>query len=253
MKKRIISIIALLTMTTAVMAQRQETFKVKNVSFSMVKVEGGKFTMGYTSDQSKENSYIKSHQENVATFFIGQTEVTQELWEAVMGYNPSVFKGSNLPVENVSWKECQEFIKKLNKLTGKKFRLPSHAEWEYAARGGKQDKPSQFAGSNNIEDVGWYAQNSGNSRLSDNWRREELRNNGCKTHKVASKMPNELGLYDMSGNVAEYCQDKYDGNNRVTKGGSFNHVKDQCTVCEIGCLPPNDKWENIGLRLALSE
>ena len=252
MKKRFLLMIMLITASLTVMAQRQETFKVKNVVFKMVKVEGGTFTMGHTSDQGEWNKYIKTHQETVKSFYIGQTEVTQELWTAVMGSNPSTFKGSNLPVENVSWKDCQEFIKKLNKLTGKKFRLPSHAEWEYAARGGRQDKPSSFAGGNSIDEVGWFAQNSGKSKLSDNWRREQLRSNECKTHKVATKKPNELGLYDMTGNVTELCQDKYE-DGRITKGGAFDHSIDNCNVCAIGVLRSGDKYQSCGLRLALSE
>ncbi len=252
MKRRFLLMMMFITVSLAVMAQSQETFKVKNVTFKMVKVQGGTFTMGQTSDQGEWNDYIKPHQETVKSFLIGQTEVTQELWTAVMGNNPSVNKGARLPVENVSWNECQDFIKKLNKMTGKKFRLPTHAEWEYAARGGKQDSRGRFAGSNDIDDVCWFAQNSGKSRLSDNWRREQLRSNGCKTHEVASKKPNELGLYDMSGNVTEFCQDKYE-HGRINKGGSFDHYIGACVVCAIGVLKQEDKYGNSGLRLALSE
>ena len=170
-----------------------ESFSVNGITFKMVKVQGGTFTMGATAEQGGvvTSDEKPAHEVTLSSFSIGQTEVTQELWEAVMGSNPSYWKGSKLPVEQVSWNDCQEFVKKLNALTGQKFRLPSEAEWEYAARGDSQSRGYKYSGSNNIDDVAWYDGNSD------------------KTHAVATKQPNELGIYDMSGNVLEWCQDWY--------------------------------------------
>ena len=152
------------------------------ISIEMVKVEAGSFMMGATPEMKNPDDDEKPFHRVTLTndYYIGKYEVTQKLWQAVMGSNPSYFKGNNLPVENVCWNNCQEFISKLNSLTGRNFRLPSEAEWEYAARGG----------SNNLDAVAWYDGNSGN-----------------KTHAVGTKQPNELGLYDMAGNVWEWCQD----------------------------------------------
>lgn len=180
------------------------TYTVNGVSFDMVSVKGGTFTMGATSEQGSDadSDETPTHKVTLSDYMIGKTEVTQELWQAVMGSNPSNFKGNNLPVEQVSWDDCQEFIKKLNSLTGLNFRLPTEAEWEYAGRGGKKGKGYKYSGSNDIGSVAWYYENSGNSRLNDNnWEYDKLESNNCRTHAVATKAPNELGLYDMSGNV----------------------------------------------------
>ncbi len=171
-----------------------QTFTVKGVEFTMIAVEGGIFTMGATPEQGSDaKDWEKpTHQVTLSSYYIGETEVTQALWKAVMGTNPSYFKGDNLPVEQVSWDDCQDFIKKLNVLTGKNFRLPTEAEWEFAARGGNKSRGYKYSGSNNIEDVAWYVGNS-----------------VYKTHTVKTKQANELGIYDMSGNVCEWCQDRY--------------------------------------------
>ena len=201
---------------------------------NMVKIEGGTFTMGATPEQGKDaNKNEKpAHQVTLSSYYIGKYEVTQEEWQAVMGSNPSYFKGSNYPVEVVSWKDCQKFIENLNYLTGLRFSLPTEAQWEYAARGGKHSKGYKYAGSNNIEDVAWYDDNGGGT-----------------THLVGMKKPNELGLYDMSGNVWEWCSDKYGknyykelttyidpmgstkGSDRVRRGGSWNAAARGAAAC----------------------
>lgn len=172
-------------------------------------------------------------------FFIGQTEVTQELWEAVMGSNPSSFKGKDNPVEYVNWSECHDFVSKLNKLTGKDYRLPTEAEWEFAARGGNKSQVFEYSGSDDINEVAW------------NW-------NNCDetTHPVKTKAPNELGLYDMSGNVCEWCEDLtlFDDSiqTRAIRGGSW--WVDDIDACRISCkrsLWPDNNDNNVGLRLAL--
>ena len=216
---------------------------VNGVTFKMIKVSGGTFLMGKSADG---NDKTPVHSVTLSDYYIGETEVTQELWQAVMGSNPSHFKGSNLPVECVSWDDCQTFITKSNQLTGKKFRLPTEAEWEFAAKGGTQSKGYTYSGSNTIGDVAWYYGNSGE-----------------KTHGVATKAPNELGIYDMSGNVWERCQDMYgdyssaaqtnptgptSGRERVCRGGDFSYGN-----CRVTYRHPIDFWAytNIGLRLAL--
>ncbi len=217
----------------------------------MVRVEGGTFTMGATSEQGSDaESYEKhAHQVTLSSFYIGKYEVTQAEWEAVMGSNPSYFKGANLPVVNVNWFDCQEFIRKLNELTGKQFRLPTEAEWEYAARGGKRSYGVKYAGDNDIDNVGWY---SGNSNLT--------------IHPVGQKRPNELGLYDMTGNVMEWCQDWYGsyssasqtnpqgpatGTSRVLRGGSWG---DGSQYSHLSCrydYDPDNRGGDSGLRLVL--
>lgn len=173
------------------------TYMVGKVSFRMVAVKGGSFMMGADHANSDQKP---AHRVTLSDFSIGQTEVTQELWQAVMGSNPSDFKGSDLPVDNVTWEACQVFVTRLNKLlhdSGRlagdmSFHLPTEAQWEYAARGGHMSKGYTYAGSNDINAVAWTRGNAGN-----------------RTHPVGAKAPNELGLYDMSGNVWEWVQDYY--------------------------------------------
>ena len=227
------------------------TFTVNGVSFDMVRVEGGTFTMGATAEQENEadDDEKPAHEVTLGSYYIGKTEVTQALWEAVMGNNPSRFKGSNRPVECVSWDDCQSFIAKLNEKTGKKFRLPTEAEWEYAARGGNKSQGYQYAGSNNFDEVAWYGGNSGN-----------------QTHDVGTKRPNELGIYDMSGNVWEWCSDWYgdynsasqtnptgpsSGTYRVLRGGSWNYNVRLCRVSYRSYLNPANRINYCGLRLGL--
>ncbi|MBQ7238672.1 MAG: formylglycine-generating enzyme family protein [Bacteroidales bacterium] len=219
----------------------------------MVTVEGGTFTMGATSEQGSDadSDEKPAHSVTLSDYSIGQTEVTQALWKAVMGSNPSYFVGDDLPVEEVTWNDCQEFVRKLNQLTGKTFRLPTEAEWEYAARGGCKSKGYKYSGSNTLGDVAWYTDNS-----------------GSKTHEVATKLPNELELYDMIGNVMEWCQDWYgsyssnaqtnpagpsSGLYRVFRGGSWNIKARYCRVSYRNCYTPGDRDNYLGLRLVLSQ
>ena len=248
---------------------------IQNLINNMVYVEGGTFTMGATSEQGNDadSDEKPAHQVTLSSFSIGKYEVTQEEWEAVMGSNPSFYKGAKLPVENVSWDDCQDFIRKLNELTGKQFRLPTEAEWEYAARGGNLNSGNKYSGSNNMEIVGWYYENSGDSRLDDStWDVNTVdsittANNGY-THPVGQKQPNELGLYDMSGNVWEWCQDWYGenyygsspsqnpkgpstGSIRVDRGGSWSRYARYCRVSNRYYDTPGGRFNNLGLRLAL--
>ena len=232
----------------------KETFSVNGVDFDMIEVEGGTFTMGATEEQGSDVSDNEkpAHQVMLSPYYIGKTEVTQELWEAVMGSNPSFFSGNkNRPVENVSWDDCQVFINKLNGLTGKSFRLPTEAEWEYAARGGKKSKGYKYSGSNTIDDVAWYDTNSAGT-----------------THPVSSKAPNELGLYDMSGNVWEWCSDWYGksyyeespepnpigpeiGTLRVKRGGDWYFSANKCRVSYRNSNSQHYQTSENGLRLVL--
>ena len=239
------------TSVTEVWKNEAITFEANGVSFTMIPVEGGTFTMGATSEMTEPFDDEKpTHQVTLSNYYIGETEVTQALWMAVMGSNPSLFKGDDLPVECVSWDDCQTFISKLNALTGKRFRLPTEAEWEFAARGGNQSRHTQYSGSSRFDDVAWYEDNSD------------------QTHPVKTKQPNELGIYDMSGNVWEWCQDWYgsyssdaqtnptgasSGSYRVRRGGGWDDSPRLC--CSSGRIYGGPEyWEyNLGVRLALSQ
>jgi formylglycine-generating enzyme required for sulfatase activity len=216
----------------------------------MVYVAGDTFTMGCTSEQGSDCGGDESptHQVILSGFSISKYEVTQAQWRAVMGNNPSKYSGcDDCPVENVSWNEVQEFILKLNQMTGKNYRLPTEAEWEYAARGGSKSRGYKYSGSNSIRDVAWYYDNSGN-----------------KTHPVGQKQPNELGLYDMSGNVWEWCSDWYSsysssaqnnpkgpssGSYRVIRRDSWLRDSHNCRVSYRISLNPGARGGNLGFRL----
>lgn len=226
------------------------TFTVNGVQFTMVEVGGGTFTMGATSEQGSDawDEEKPAHEVTLSDYYIGQTEVTQALWEAVMGSNPSDSKGDNLPVERVSWDDCQVFIQKLNQLTGKQFRLPTEAEWEYAARGGRKSRGYKYAGGDNIDSVAWCDGNS-----------------GSETHPVATKQANELGIYDMSGNVLEWCSDwcgdytsssqsdpqgSSSGSFRVIRGGCYYNFARNCRVSYRISNTLDYRSGYLGLRLS---
>ena len=227
---------------------------VKNgITIDMVKVEAGTFMMGATSEMKKPDYDEKPVRQVTLTndYYMGKYEVTQSLWQAVMGSNPSKFKGDDLPVEQVSWNDCQEFVSKLNSMTGRMFRLPTEAEWEYAARGGKKSRGYQYSGNSKISNVAWYDGNSAR-----------------RTHSVGTKQANELGLYDMSGNVLEWCQDWYgsyvsssqmnptgavSGSYHVFRGGSWSSYAWSCRSSSRNYVTPNSLNNNLGLRLVLSE
>lgn len=213
-------------------------------------VNGVQFTMGATSEQGSDawDEETPAHQVTLSDYYIGQTEVTQALWEAVMGSNPSDHRGDNLPIEQVSWDDCQVFIQELNQLTGKQFRLPTEAEWEYAARGGRKSRGYKYAGGNNIDSVAWCDGNSGN-----------------ETHPVATKQANELGIYDMSGNVLEWCSDwcgdytsssqsdpqgPSSGLYRVIRGGCYYNFARNCRVSYRISNTLDYRSGYLGLRLS---
>ena len=235
---------------------------VNGIKYNMVWVEGGTFRMGATSDQGSDarDDEKPVHSVTLSGYYIGKTEVTQELWEAVMGTNPSEFKGDDLPVECVNWDDCQDFIRKLNALTGQNFRLPTEAEWEFACRGGNNSRGYKYSGSNCIDDVAWYGDNSGIKFLEVF---DQIRQ---KTHSVATKLPNELGIYDMTGNVFEWCADwygeygsgaqtnpkgPYDGASRVNRGGGWSSFEGDCRSSRRINDSPGFRFCCLGLRLSL--
>lgn len=182
------------TQNNKAQATANETPLLTSIMESMVHVEGGDFEMG-SNNESASLAEQPRHSVTVNSFYIDKYEVTQKLFETVMGSSNSYFSGDDFPVNNLSWQQANYFIKQLNKQTGKHFRLPTEAEWEYAAQGGNKTKNYVYSGSNNIADVAWYADNAKN-----------------KAHPVGMKQPNELGLYDMTGNVGEFVIDAYEEN-----------------------------------------
>ena len=226
---------------------------VNGVNITMVLVEGGTFTMGATPDQWPDHrrNEVPLHEVTLSSYYISQTEVTQELWEAVMGFNPSQFAGDpQRPVEMVSLFDCARFVDKLTEITGRVFRMPTEAEWEYAARGGNRSQSFKYSGSNMAEDVAWYNGNADNT-----------------THPVATKAPNELGIYDMSGNVLEWCQDWYasydegpctnpvgpeSGYENVYRGGSWNNDSVMCRNATRDMADPHTTSNMMGLRVVMN-
>ena len=227
------------------------TITANGITFTMVFVKGGSFTMGATAEQGNEAKADEkpAHNVTLSDYYIGETEVTQALWQAVMGDdNPSEYKGPGMPVELISWEDCESFIDKLNTLTGMKFRLPTEAEWEYAARGGNKSRGYKFAGSNDIGTVAWYESNS-----------------DAKTHPVKQKAPNELGIYDMTGNVWEWCFDGYGpyssaaqtnpkglstAEANASRGGSFVNSPEDSRV-SVRSFSPGYISSSLGFRIAM--
>ncbi|HRK83150.1 MAG TPA: SUMF1/EgtB/PvdO family nonheme iron enzyme [Saprospiraceae bacterium] len=225
----------------------------------MVPVEGGPFQFG------------GEHTVTVPDFEIGKYPVTQKQWREIMGNNPSRFKGDDLPVESVNWDDVKAFIQKLNeRFPGRHFRLPSEAEWEYAARGGRLSKGYEYAGSNKLDEVGWYWENSGDKPLSGEWDRKKIEKNNCRTHPVGHIKANELGIHDMSGNVWEWCADDWHadykgaptdgsawvdspqrGSFRVLRGGSWGDFAGDCRVSYRGSFSPGYRGDACGFRVAL--
>ncbi len=221
------------------------------VSLTMIGVEPGSFMMGSENGDGDETPV---HRVTLTKpYYLGETEVTQPQWRAVMGNNPSLFQVGNRPVENVSWFDAMAFCSKLNDAglapSGWKFTLPTEAQWEYAARGGNRSKGYTYSGSNDVDDVAWYINNS-----------------GLATHEVRQKQANELGLYDMSGNVYEWCLDWYgdyssgavtdpqgldSGSRRVLRGGSLNYNAQNCRSAYRLSGAPDYRGSNGGFRLAL--
>ena len=256
--KKVLTIMMLLSVILCANAQKADTTGkqlpqvIQDLIENMVYVEGGTFTMGDNKlDYSNPFQIAKpEHQVTVSPFFISRYEVTQEVWEAVMGVDFSMVKGAKLPVSNVCWDDCQEFVLKLVYMTGINFRLPSEAEWEFAARGGNKSCHTRHSGSNSIDSVAWYCYNSGG-----------------KLHPVGQKLPNELGLYDMNGNVWEWCYDFYgiydsspqtnpkgalNSSTNVVRGGSLQERIEECCVFSRYGVNPAMKSRFGGFRLAAS-
>lgn len=231
-----------------------KTFTVDGVTFKMIFVKGGTFTMGATEEQGDDawDNEKPIHNVTLDDYYIGETEVTQALWRAVMHRgNEGYFRGKNRPMEQISWDYCMEFLERISFFTGQEFRLPTEAEWEFAARGGNKSKGYKYSGSNTLDDVAWYDKSGGK-----------------KTHDVAQKQPNELGLYDMSGNVAEWCQDwagpygnddqtNPTGPSRGTQrsirgGGCWSWYSGYCRVSARDSNLPDFRYA-AGLRIVLSK
>lgn len=217
----------------------------KGINLKMIYVEGGTFAMGSNSGESDEKPV---HNVTLDSYYIGETEITQAQWRAVMGSNPSRYTGDNRPVEWVSWNDAQEFCEKLSELTGKRYVLPTEAQWEYAARGGNQSNDYIYSGSNNIDEVAKYGSNGGGHS------------------NVKRKKPNELGIYDMSGNVYEWCSDWYSsssyssssqtnpqgpssGSARVLRGGSWYDNASYCRVAFRNYNSPSYTINFYGFRV----
>lgn len=225
----------------------------KGITFTMIKVKGGDFMMGATPEQmNRRVDEVPAHRVTLSDYYIGETEVTNELWAAIMGSIPSVtFTSLKMPVNNMTWNDCQRFINRLSSLTGLRFALPTEAQWEFAARGGTQSRGYIYSGSNNLKEVGWYKKNS----------KQVL-------HDVRLLRPNELGLYDMSGNVFEWCQDWYvpyngkdevdprgpeHGTTKVNRSSGAGEKDAANRVSARSADNPASRYQVLGLRLAIIE
>ena len=252
-KLRILSFLAILFATKICVAQESEFFTVRGVPFEMVFVEGGSFMMGCdTLIENCPKDELPMHEVTLSNFYIGKIQVTQLLWRTVMGSNPSKLAGDHLPVNMVSWSDCQIFIKRLNELTGRQFSLPTEAQWEYAARGGNKSKNYKYSGGNTLDNIAWYSQNSGK-----------------RPRRGADKAPNELGIHDMTGNVWEWCNDWYSpnyynfsadedpsgfavGTERVFRGGSYRNSPQLSRVTYRNYQKPDRRYSDLGFRLVLN-
>lgn len=230
--------------------EEQQALVYDHHSYRMLPVAGGAFLMGATREQGNEMQPWEqpTHEVRLSSFALGETPVPQWLWQAVMGENPSYSKGEMLPMESVSWNDVQAFLKRLNTLTGQRFSLPTEAQWEYAARGGAESKHYKYSGGFHVEEVAWFADNSDGH-----------------THEVAQLKPNELGLYDMNGNVWELCHDfsasylpkvqtdptgPMTGENRIGRGGGWGSPSRSCRVSSRSYGDPDALSNRIGFRLA---
>lgn len=229
------------------------TIEVNGVSFVMVPVQGGTFMMGATNEETyfARRNEFPVHEVTLSGYYIGQTEVTWEQWFAVTGYDIASFDGDlHSPAVNLSWFDCAKFVDKLSELTGKQFRMPTEAEWEYAARGGSGGIRYRYAGSNDVDAVAWYLENADG-----------------RIHTVATKAPNSLGIYDMTGNALEWCQDfygSYDGNSQVNptgpesgysnvvRGGAWDVSYLCCHVTYRNSYNPQEHTDDLGLRIAMN-
>ena len=247
--KKLLATIVMVLLGSFVLAAQNPTRNVLDIP--MVVVAGGTFEMGGIEtygEQCYPDEFPK-HTVTVDDYYIGQFEVTQELYKFVMGYNPSHFVGDSLPVDNISWVDAKTFIHELNKMTGKQYRLPTEAEWEFAARGGRWSQDLNYSGSDDLNAVGWCDGNSGR-----------------RTHAVGTKAPNELDIYDMCGNVYEWCQDRYAiykadpqtnpqgpdfGKARVMRGGSWRSEARNCRNTYRSSEDYEAHILNCGLRLAM--
>ena len=240
--QKVATVCLLLILTIHIQAQDKRV-TVRNVSFTMKHIKGGTFMMGALSGDTLADADEVRHKVTIKDYYLGETEVTQELWEAVMPKNRSKHKNPQFPVEYVTYDMCQEFITRLNSMTGLKFRLPTEAEWEYAARGGRKSKGYLYAGSNHIEEVAHTLSNR-------------------KAHEqspVAQYKPNELGLYDMTGNVWEWCADWYrksptsrpSTNFHVIRGGGHDCYPRYCRSTNRFMYDQRRRRDLVGFRLAL--
>ena len=253
-----------------------KSHEIKELSITLIRIEPGEFLMG--SPDTEPGHHAREHQHKVKItkpFYIASTEVTQAQWKVLMGNNPSYFKGDNLPVENVSWEDARRFCEKLSEREKRKFRLPTEAEWEYACRAGKQ---GPVAGTGKLDEMAWYADNSGDARVDstrlwkddpDNYFKNLLANK-CRTRPVGTAKPNDWGLYDMQGNVTEWVADWLDDEyyknspaadpagpekseleSRVLRGGSWGNEPANCRAANRDWNRADTRSGSIGFRIAM--
>jgi len=254
-----------------------QSYIVSGLGLKMVYVAPGKFTMGTPINDLDSFSYETPHCVTITKgFWIGKFELLQNEYQKIMGINPSNDKGEQLPVDRVSWTDAVSFCRKLTEqemksgrlLSGYVYRLPTEAEWEYAARGGDKSNGYKYSGSNNVDNVAWYYENSGTSRLNESTLNyNKLKSNKSRMHKVGEKYPNELGAYDMSGNLSEWCLDWYGDFSdesvvdpkgpplagcRMIRGGGWMGGSRNCRVSNRDWCSPRERLISIGFRVVLA-